>query len=91
MEDTNPVSPEYQKRFNEGYALAKYLPDVADILAQSLKDNQRGDGFRDGRQQFLSEQVNKDKLPSWLSGQRGVKAPQRPDKNKDRDLEPEHD
>lgn len=89
MEDNATVPPEYKKRFNEGYALAKYMPEVAEILAQSLKDNERANGFRDGRNQYLNEQV-KDKLPSWLSGTRPTKEKYQPDKSKDRDIEPEH-
>ncbi|MFN8343995.1 MAG: hypothetical protein U0X91_03270 [Spirosomataceae bacterium] len=88
MEETNTVSPEYRKRFNEGYALAKYLPEVAEILAQSLKENERGNGFRDGHRQFLNEQ-SKDKRPAWLSGHRPAKEQKQPDRNKDRDMEPD--
>ncbi len=88
MEENTAITPEYLKRFNEGYALAKYMPEVAEILAQSLKDNDRGSGFKDGRNQYLSEQV-KDKLPGWLGGSRSAKVQKQPDKAKNRDIEPE--
>lgn len=90
MEDNTPIPLEYQKRFNEGYTIAKYMPDLAQQLAQAMKGNERSTGFQEGRQQYLSEQV-KGKLPSWLSGERSAKSEQQPDKSKDRDIEPELD
>ncbi|MFN8345082.1 MAG: hypothetical protein U0X91_08765 [Spirosomataceae bacterium] len=86
MEDNTNIPPDYQKHFNEGYTIAKYLPELAQQLTEAMKDNQLGNGFQDGRNQFLSEQV-KDKLPSWLSGQRAAKEEKQPDKTKDRDIE----
>lgn len=88
MEDNTSVSPEYQKRFNEGYTIVKYMPELAEQLAKATQDNERGNGFQQGRNQYLNEQV-KDKLPGWLSGNRSAKAETQPDKNKDRDIEPE--
>jgi non-homologous end joining protein Ku len=88
MEDNTTVSPEYQKRFNEGYTIAKHMPELAQQLTEAMKDKETDNGFRDGHWQFLSEQV-KDKLPSWLSGHRPAKAEPQPDKNKDRGIEPE--
>ncbi|WP_273209111.1 hypothetical protein [Runella zeae] len=90
MEEQNtPVPPEYQKRFNEGYTIAKYLPELASQLTEAMKDHE-SNGFQDGRQQFFSEQP-KDKRPAWLSGNRPAKAEPQLDKNKDRDIEPELD
>lgn len=88
MEDNTSIPPEYQKRFNEGYTIAKYMPELAQQLAQATKDNERSNGFQEGRNQYLSEQV-KEKLPSWLSGNRPTKTETQPDKNKDRDIEPD--
>lgn len=88
MEDNATVSPEYQKRFNEGYTIAKYLPELAQQLTEAMKGNESGNGFQDGRRQFLSEHV-KDKIPTWLSGNRSAKAETQPDKNKDWDIEPD--
>ncbi len=90
MEEQNTsVPPDYQKRFNEGYTIAKYLPELASQLTEAMKDKEPN-GFQDGRQQFLSEQV-KDKRPAWLTGKRPAKAEPQPDKSKDRDIEPELD
>lgn len=88
MEDNTTVPPEYQKRFNEGYTIAKYMPELAQQLTEAIKDHTPGNGFQDGHRQFLSEQV-KDKVPAWLSGNRPAKAEPQPDKNKDRGIEPE--
>jgi non-homologous end joining protein Ku len=88
MEDNTTVPPEYQKRFNEGYTIAKYMPELAQQLTEAIKDKETDNGFQDGHRQFLSEQV-KDKLPSWLSGNRPAQPEKQPDKNKDRGIEPE--
>ncbi|MDF7816757.1 hypothetical protein P1X15_04085 [Runella sp. MFBS21] len=90
MEEQNTsVPPEYQKRFNEGYTIAKYMPELARQLTAAMKDKEPN-GFQDGQRQFLSEQP-KDKRPAWLTGNRPAKAEPQPDKNKDRDIEPELD
>ncbi len=88
MEDNTTVPPEYQKRFNEGYTIAKYMPELAQQLTEAIKDHEPDNGFQDGRSQFLSEQV-KDKTPAWLSGNRPSKAEKQPDQNKERGIEPE--
>ena len=88
MEDNTTVPPEYQKRFNEGYTIAKYMPELAQQLSSAMKDKEPSNGFQDGQRQFLSEQV-KEKLPAWLSGNRPTKAQPQPDRNKDRGIEPE--
>ena len=88
MEDNTTVPSEYQKRFNEGYTIAKYMPELAQQLTEAIKDKETDNGLQDGHRQFLSEQV-KDKLPSWLSGNRPAQPEQQPDKNKDRGIEPE--
>ena len=87
MEDNTTVPPEYQKRFNEGYTIAKYMPELAQQLTEAMKDKEPDNGFQDGHRQFLSEQV-KDKLPSWLSGNRLARPEKQRDKNKDRGIEP---
>ncbi len=88
MEDNTIVPPEYQKRFNEGYTIAKYMPELAEQLLSAMKEHEPKNGFQDGRRQYLSEQ-GKDKRPAWLSGNRSSKAKPQLDKNKGRDIEPE--
>lgn len=87
MEDNTAVPPQYQKRFNEGYTIAKYLPELAQQLSSAMKDKEPN-GFQDGQRQYISEQT-KDKRPAWLSGNRPAQPEKQPDKNKDRGIEPE--
>jgi hypothetical protein len=55
MEEQNTtVPPEYQKRFNEGYTIAKYMPELA--AATHGSDERQvnpSNGFQDGRPSVL--------------------------------------
>ena len=88
MDDNTTVPPEYQKRFNEGYTIAKYMPELAEQLSAAIQNYSHGAGFQQGRTQFLQEQA-KQKLPSWLKGERSAKEDTSPGKQKDKDMEPE--
>lgn len=92
MEESEKPHPDYQKGFNEGYTIAKHMPEFAEQLAKATAENLRGSGFQEGRKQFLLEQ-EKDRYPSWLTGDRSTKSPNEPNKtkdmDKDRDIEPE--
>ena len=84
-EETETPHPDYVKGFNEGYILSKHMPELADKMPKDLS-GERGQGFMQGRQQFLSEK-EKDKLPflkndrlSGLNKQQPV-----PSKGKDKD------
>ena len=90
MEDENKVEHEYVKGFNEGYTIAKHMPELAEKLANIDSDFIRLVGFKDGRKQFEAEQV-KYRLPDWLSGERSKPERDAPDKSKDRDLEPDQE
>lgn len=64
-------STNYVKGFNEGYTIAKYLPDVADKLSDILGNSERAKGFQLGRTQYLleagKEKVKEpEKYPEWL-------------------------
>ncbi|GAB4002150.1 hypothetical protein GCM10028807_60150 [Spirosoma daeguense] len=90
MEDENKVEPEYLKGFNEGYTIAQHQPDLAEKLASIDSDFIRLVGFKDGRNQYQKEQ-ERDRLPSWLSGNRSSKEQGKPTKSKDRGIEPDKD
>ncbi|MBD2704669.1 hypothetical protein IC229_28795 [Spirosoma sp. BT702] len=90
MEDEEKVDPDYLKGFNEGYTIAQYMPELAQKLAAIDNDQVRLAGFQDGRKQYQLEQT-KDRLPSWLKGDRASKNPNPPTKAKDRDIEPDKD
>jgi hypothetical protein len=79
--------PEYLKGFNEGYTIAKHMPDVAEKLSKALGESERAKGFQQGRDQLLSEK-DKQRYPSWLN--RDEASPERTDYDKDKEgYEPE--
>ena len=86
MED-NQYDPAYRKGYNEGYAFAKHLPELAEKLSKVEIKTPRGVGFKDGRQQFIAE-AQKEKFPSWLKGNR-TNDRTKQSKHRDRDIEPE--
>ena len=88
MDEQDEVEPEYLKGFNEGYLITQQKPELAEKLATIDSDFIRLVGFRDGRKQYQMEQT-KDRLPSWLTGDRSRNNPNTPTKSKDRDIEPE--
>ena len=94
MEHTQEYEPSstYTKGFNEGYTLAKYMPDVAENLSDILGDSERAKGFQLGREEYLME-IDKNKTrdaelyPDWLRDDYNVNFN---DIGKDKDdLEPE--
>jgi len=66
MDQDEIVSPEYQKRFNDGYLIAKHMPELAAHIKDAAKE--LSDGFKDGIEQF--EKETKTPYPSWLSKDR---------------------
>jgi hypothetical protein len=61
--DNPTYDTEFIKGFNEGYLIAKHLPDLADSLAQVKNETPRIEGFRAGHEQFVREEVIKQ--PGW--------------------------
>lgn len=57
----------YQRRFNDGYLLAKHMTELAGKLKESVRD--LGDGFADGIEQYAKER-EKEIYPSWLKEDR---------------------
>ncbi len=76
----------YQKGFNEGYIIAKHLPDLSNELAKVEPTTPRIEGFHDGRTQFVLEQT-KEHRPAWMNPDRHIGTEH--DKIKDRGKEPE--
>lgn len=76
------VSPDYLKRVNDGYLLAKHMPELAEQLKEAVKD--REDGFKAGIEQFAKEQ-EKEYYPSWLSKDRLSSLDKEPDQEKHKD------
>lgn len=68
--------PNYLKGFNEGYTMAKYMPDLAKELSEAMKDTERGTGFKEGNAQYIldkeqekEQRQEKDdniRMPEWM-------------------------
>lgn len=68
--------PNYLKGFNEGYTMAKYMPDVAKEISEAMKDTERGNGFKEGNAQYIldkeqerelkNEKADTIRMPDWL-------------------------
>ena len=79
MDQEENISPEYLKRFNDGYLIAKHMPELAKQIKDAAKE--LGDGFKDGIEQFEKEaQVSQ---PPWLKKDRLSSL----DKNQDREMD----
>lgn len=90
MEDENKIDPDYLKGFNEGYLIAQHMPELAEQLSKAQGEGTRLAGLKAGRDQYTTERM-KDRLPSWLSGNRSSKEQITTTKSKDRDIEPDRD
>ncbi|QMW01713.1 hypothetical protein [Spirosoma foliorum] len=90
MEDEEKVEPDYLKGFNEGYTIAQHLPQLAEQLANVQGESNRIAGFKAGRDQYTTERM-KDRLPSWLKGERPSKEQGTPTKSRGRDIELDKD
>jgi len=77
--------PAYVKGFNEGYAFAKYMPELSEQISRADAKSPRMIGMQDGRKEYLNEVV-KDKFPDWLKKERNVPFSS-PSKNKDKGLD----
>ena len=64
MEEYETPDPDFVKGFNEGYTLAKHLPDLAEQLGKATGETQRGSGFQAGRQQAALDQ-ERQRAPQW--------------------------
>ncbi|WP_406825450.1 hypothetical protein [Pedobacter sp. KACC 23697] len=88
---------EYIDGFNLGYKIAQEFPELAEIIGQAKSKSDRFDGLKDGRQQFLEEQlkekaIEQDKnhdTPAWLKDDRMGNLDKGFDKPKSKDIEPD--
>jgi hypothetical protein len=66
MEELNDTPhPDFIKGFNDGYLMAKHLPDLSKDLAKSLSDTEQSKGFEAGIRQVFLEKV-KGFEPAWM-------------------------
>jgi hypothetical protein len=85
--DENIEQKHYQRGFNDGYLITKHLSDLSTKLSRVKDESPRGDGFYQGRRQYLLEQA-KDKRPAWMKRDRSDKsndAHKTPDRDIDHD------
>ncbi len=85
---TGYQQPDYQKTFNLSYTIAKYDLKLSDQLSKINVNSATLESFRNGREQYLSEQV-KTKLPTWLKDDPFAKKDKLPGQDRDKDIEPE--
>jgi hypothetical protein len=87
---------EYIEGFNLGYRMTKDFPELAEFLDYARGKNDKLDGLKDDRQQFLEEQLqektqqqDKDsRYPGWLKADRFKNSDKDKIKpNKDKDIE----
>ncbi|MFC3560501.1 hypothetical protein [Pedobacter jamesrossensis] len=87
---------EYIEGFNLGYRMTKDFPELAEFLDYTRGQNDKLDGLKDGRQQFLEEKLqektneqSKDSnYPSWLKVDRFENLNKaEPEPNRDIDLD----
>lgn len=74
MDENEVIDPEQLKGFNDGYMIAQYEPELAEKLSKIEAVSPRIIGMKQGREQFLKEQL-RTKLPEWLK--------ENPENNKD--------
>lgn len=84
MEEFDAPDPDFVKGFNEGYMLAKHLPDLAEQLGTTTGDTPRGSGIQAGRRQLFLEQ-EQERYPTWLRGDYANRADAIPDKTPEKD------
>jgi hypothetical protein len=93
MEDEDKVDSVYIKGFNEGYIIARDMPQLAEILAKVESNSERLKGLKAGREQYNHEQIKqlRNLLPGWLKKESSLKSKSSPSRSKDldRDIEPE--
>lgn len=69
MEEFEQVPPEYQKGFNNGYAIGKHMPDLAAKLETLKGKSLQMEGLKAGFEQVnkeMGKDKTKDNLPKWL-------------------------
>ncbi len=69
MEENETVHPDYQKGFNEGYAIAKIASEIATTLRNVEAKGERIEGIKAGIYEFFLEK-EKQMLPDWLKNER---------------------
>jgi hypothetical protein len=86
LNDTPP--PNYTKGFNDGYLIAKHLPEPSKDLVKSLSDTEQSKGFQAGiRQVFLEKAKNYE--PAWMKSDFIPNEPDRAKDDREQDVDKE--
>lgn len=80
MEENETVHPDYQKGFNEGYAIAEIAPEIAATLLKVDAIGFRVEGMKAGINEYVHE-LAKINTPAWLK--RDIKSLNSNELNKD--------
>ncbi|OSZ82076.1 hypothetical protein CAP35_02050 [Chitinophagaceae bacterium IBVUCB1] len=80
--DIDPHS-DYVEGYNQAYVLMQEYRELADNLAKSMPQSERGIGFKDGREQYLLEK--NDRMPKWLQNKADIQKDVEPEPDKDMD------
>lgn len=86
MQDDKNDTTEYIKGFNEGYLITQHLPDLSDKLATIESEAPRIDGFKDGRKEFVLEQLKSNRA-KWVNAERSHGTPNEASKSQRKDLD----
>jgi len=81
-DDSPPLA--FQKGFNDGYLLAKHMPDLAENLLKASGSSPFLDALKMGIEQYSIEKGKQPSFP-WLSKDRLSKLSNKTDKSKDKD------
>lgn len=69
MADQDKIHEQYISGFNQGYLLARHLPELAEKLTKIEGKSDRVLGMKEGIEQYVLEQ-SKDRTPDWLKKDR---------------------
>ncbi len=89
MLDDKTYEADYTKGFNEGYLIAKHLPELGDQLSEIKSETPRIDGFKDGRVEFFQEKIRERVQGKNLSRTLDNKDDKSRDDKAQKDIEPE--
>lgn len=73
--------PDYIEGYNQAYILMQEYRELADHLAKSMSQSERGMGFKDGREQYIVEKSVR--IPKWLQNKDDIQKDIEPDRDMD--------
>lgn len=81
----------YAHRFNQGYLLTKYAPEIADLIPFAKSKSEDIEALLDGRTKYIDDRLE-DITPPWLARDPELNKPEPESPSRDiDDIEPELD